>query len=185
MKTFTLKGLQTIHRPASRMMDSFYAFKYKGFRTTRHTATFGIPLKSYFLNTLHISCYMIRLRHKIPISCRRRHQKYPISCNFYPSCDLFLANSLFWCPRVYVRVFQFPMTFLWKSVHSAPLPSICLRSTSRPAGWPHCSWSYPYLRSIPFHFSMSSSSKLYFKTSRVLVLTPEEKISFAKMEHGL
>jgi hypothetical protein len=51
-KTFTLKGGQTVHRPRC-WMDNLYAFKYKCFRNTRHTVTFGIPLLSSFLNTLH------------------------------------------------------------------------------------------------------------------------------------
>jgi hypothetical protein len=43
-KMFTLKGIQTILRPKCLTMDSLYAFKYKLFRDTRHTVTFGILL---------------------------------------------------------------------------------------------------------------------------------------------
>jgi hypothetical protein len=40
MKTFTFKGVQTIHRST----PCLYAFKCKRFRNTRHTVTYGIQL---------------------------------------------------------------------------------------------------------------------------------------------
>jgi hypothetical protein len=43
-ETYTHKGVQTIHCSRCSAMDSLYAFKYKRFRNTRHTATFGIQL---------------------------------------------------------------------------------------------------------------------------------------------
>jgi hypothetical protein len=52
-KTFTLKGIQAMHRSRCLTMDSLYAFWCKRFRNTRHTVTYGIPLQSSFLNTLH------------------------------------------------------------------------------------------------------------------------------------
>jgi hypothetical protein len=48
-KMFTLKSVQTIHRSRCQKMDALYAFKYKHFRNTRHTVTFGIPLRSFIL----------------------------------------------------------------------------------------------------------------------------------------
>jgi hypothetical protein len=44
MKIFTLKEVQTIHRSTSRTTDSFYVFKCKYFRNTRHKVIFEIPL---------------------------------------------------------------------------------------------------------------------------------------------
>jgi hypothetical protein len=35
--------------------DSLYAFKFKSFRNTRHTVTFGIPLSVFFLKDLSLS----------------------------------------------------------------------------------------------------------------------------------
>jgi hypothetical protein len=43
-KSFTLKGVQTIHRSTPWPMDSLYAFKRKRFRNSRHTVTFKMPL---------------------------------------------------------------------------------------------------------------------------------------------
>jgi hypothetical protein len=43
-KTFTLKGVQIIHRLKCSAMDSLYAFKCKRFCNTRLTVTFGISL---------------------------------------------------------------------------------------------------------------------------------------------
>jgi hypothetical protein len=43
-KTFTLKGVQSIHSSRCLTMDTFYAFKCKSFRSTRHKVTFRIPL---------------------------------------------------------------------------------------------------------------------------------------------
>jgi hypothetical protein len=50
-KTFTLKGVRTIHRSTSWKINSLYVFKYKRFSNTCHKVTFGIPL--LFLNTLY------------------------------------------------------------------------------------------------------------------------------------
>jgi hypothetical protein len=52
-KTFTPKGVHSIHRLISWTMDSLYAIKCKCFRNTRHNVAFGIPLQSSFWNTLH------------------------------------------------------------------------------------------------------------------------------------
>jgi hypothetical protein len=43
-KTFAFKGVQTIHRLTSSMMDSLYAFECKRVRSASHTVTFSIPL---------------------------------------------------------------------------------------------------------------------------------------------
>jgi hypothetical protein len=43
-KTFTLKGVQTIHRSKCWTLDSFYTFKCKCLRNSGHTATLGMPL---------------------------------------------------------------------------------------------------------------------------------------------
>jgi hypothetical protein len=43
-KTFTLKGVQTIHRSRCWKMDRLYVFKHRLFCNTRHTVTFAILL---------------------------------------------------------------------------------------------------------------------------------------------
>jgi hypothetical protein len=43
-RTFTLKGVQTIHPTAPTTMSTLYAFECKRSRNIRHKVTFGIPL---------------------------------------------------------------------------------------------------------------------------------------------
>jgi hypothetical protein len=55
MKTFILKGLQTVHCSRCWIMASLYAFKCTHFPNTHHTETFGIEVT---INIVHATIFM-------------------------------------------------------------------------------------------------------------------------------
>jgi hypothetical protein len=65
MKTFTRKGVQTIHRSTLYTVDNLYAFKYKRFPNTRHTVTFRNTIVELFLKHFAIPLE-VTLYHNYP-----------------------------------------------------------------------------------------------------------------------